>query len=135
MYVIGKISYEQYKIRGSYGSLDVAVRALRVAMDLTEDDSLPDKIQILSELAEALHTRFKCIGESRDLEKAIELQQLVDVLTPDNSLEKSSQLSNLAVCICYRYEREGRWKDLEEALGYPKMTRVSHRISNQVVKY
>ena len=51
MHMIGKISYDQYKIRGSQKSLDVAVRALRVAMDLTEDNSLPDKIQILSEPA------------------------------------------------------------------------------------
>ena len=117
--MIGKISYDQYKIRGSQKSLDVAVRALRVAMDLTEDNSLPDKIQILSELAEALHTRFKYAqgeGDTRNLDEAIELQQLVDALTPNDSSEKSSRLNNLAVFLRARHEREGQWEDLEEAI-------------------
>lgn len=72
MHVIGKLSREQHNIGASSKSLDIAIQAYRVAMDLTEDDD-PDKIDILSELAGALHTRVKCAGESRNLEEVIEL--------------------------------------------------------------
>ncbi|KAI0083340.1 CHAT domain-containing protein [Irpex rosettiformis] len=116
MRMLAQYAYKQYETRGDLDALEMSIQCSRVAMGVTEDDH-PEKVDIINNLGVALSTRFKCVGERRDLEEAIFLRQLTNALTPDDSPDKPSRLSNLAVSIILRFEREGRAEDLEEAIA------------------
>ncbi|KAI0084264.1 CHAT domain-containing protein [Irpex rosettiformis] len=116
MRMLAQYAYKQYETRGDLDALEMSIQCSRVAMGVTEDDH-PEKVDIINNLGVALSTRFKCVGERRDLEEAIFLRQLANALTPDDSPDKPSRLSNLAVSIISRFEREGRVEDLEEAIA------------------
>ncbi|KAI0083490.1 CHAT domain-containing protein [Irpex rosettiformis] len=116
LHFLGDQAYKQYETRGDLKVLEFAIRSIRLAMEVTEDNN-PKKATIIANLGLSLSTRFKCVGESQDLEESISLGQLANALTPDDSPDKHQRLGNLAVSIVSRFEREGRAEDLEEAIA------------------
>jgi len=85
------------------------------AVDLTPDGH-PNKPCYLSNLGNALQTRFERVGNLTDIENAILSNQNAVDLTPDSHPNKPMRLSNLGNALQTRFERVGNLTDIENAI-------------------
>ncbi|MEQ4720608.1 CHAT domain-containing protein [Nonomuraea sp. B19D2] len=102
--------------------LNEAIQELRAALDDIEDDH-PGKPRYLSDLANALRSRFdhtagrlSRTGASADLDEAIDALRQAVHTTPDANAAKVDFLHNLSIALVARFRLARRAEDLDEAL-------------------
>ncbi|HEV7934895.1 MAG TPA: CHAT domain-containing protein [Actinomadura sp.] len=92
-------------------AVDLWLRILRAAHD---DD--PNKVIVMSNLANALRARFERTGVLSDLEAAIAAGQSVMQATPDGHPEGAGRLAHLSKALRLRFERTGDLSDLDAGI-------------------
>jgi tetratricopeptide (TPR) repeat protein len=76
----------------------------------------PNWSSLLSNLANALSTRFKQKGDFEDLEESIQCNRKALELRPAPHSHRSESLNNLADTLLTRFKQKGDFEDLEEAI-------------------
>ena len=94
--------------------LDEEITAFRHGL---EPAPHPDRAQSLSNIANALRTRFKQQGASNDLKEAIDLHREALFLRPAPHSHRSWSLNNLALALRTCFEQWGASNDLDEAIS------------------
>ncbi|KAG2150202.1 CHAT domain-containing protein [Suillus bovinus] len=75
------------------------------------------RVQLLSNLALMLQTRFEHRGNDTDLDQAIVLQMESLALCPVGHTDRSASLNNLATQLSTRFDHRGNSEDLDEAIA------------------
>ncbi|KAF5369560.1 hypothetical protein D9758_002654 [Tetrapyrgos nigripes] len=102
--------------------VESAITNIQAAMELITGDD-PRKPVYLTNLGNALKSRFDRLGNREDLERAIALQHCVVNLTSDSHPHKPIFLNNLGASLATRFHHHGTLEDLELAI-----TLISHAV-------
>jgi tetratricopeptide (TPR) repeat protein len=80
----------------------------------------PDRSNFLSNLANAIFTRYEQSGSMKDLEEVITYNREALNLHPPDHPYRSTSLDDLAIAILIRYDQSGysSMKDFEEGITY-----------------
>ncbi|MFI5915793.1 hypothetical protein [Dactylosporangium sp. NPDC051541] len=100
------------EVTGDLGALDRAVGLLRRAADADAEDR-PGR---LSELGNALATRFDLTGAAADLDDAVEAHRAAVEDCPEGADGLGGYLNNLSISLRQRYEHRGTVDDLRAAV-------------------
>jgi tetratricopeptide (TPR) repeat protein len=101
---------------GQQSDLDEAISLHRQALELFLPPH-PNRSASLTNLANALLTRFKQGGQQSDLDEAISLHRQALELRPTPHPDRSSSLNNLALALLIQFQQEGQRSDLDEAMS------------------
>jgi len=86
----------------------------------------PHRSDFLSDLANAVLTRFQQLGRIEDLDEATMYHRQVLTLRPAWNPDHSTSVNNLANAVFVRFQRLGRMEDLEEAIKYLRQALALH---------
>jgi tetratricopeptide (TPR) repeat protein/CHAT domain-containing protein len=98
-------------------NLDRTIAHHRLKLELSPPWDL-NRSDLLSDLASAVHERFRQLGKMEDLEEAIAYNRQALALRPIWSFNHPQSLNNLASALSSRSEQLGRMEDLEDAIAY-----------------
>ncbi|THU91192.1 hypothetical protein K435DRAFT_841129 [Dendrothele bispora CBS 962.96] len=96
--------------------IENVIANIQAAMELIPGDN-PRKPMCLTNLGNALKSRFDRLGNHKDLERAITLQHSVVNLISDSHPHKPTFLNNLASSLATRFHHHGTLEDLEYAIA------------------
>lgn len=91
----------------------------------------PYRTSMLSNLGNALLTRFEASGEINDLDRGIHSFETALAATSPNDPERNMDLSNLGTALVNRYERTGDVADISAALGMLETVLIATRIDDE----
>jgi CHAT domain-containing protein len=86
----------------------------------------PHRCSFLTNLANALQTRFDQSGGTEDLEDAISLHRKAFTLCPLGHPDRFLALNNLAMSLNTRFNQSGEMQDLEEAISLQREALTLH---------
>ncbi|KIJ54118.1 hypothetical protein M422DRAFT_241376 [Sphaerobolus stellatus SS14] len=115
--MIGILAYEDFVQSGESFSLDQAIDALQLAIDLQSEQSVEWKVAILVILGSCCFTRFNRIGDPDDITSAINAHQQAVNLTAEGNTNKARYLNNLAISLDLRFKHLGELVDIDKALA------------------
>ncbi|KZV60245.1 hypothetical protein PENSPDRAFT_718411 [Peniophora sp. CONT] len=116
LYNLGRCLYSKFSVTGKLRSLSGSIFAFRGSVESTLDEHDPALPQRFSGLAVGLHARVMRLGETRDLEDALDASRRAVELTTIDNPELPWRLSNLAKCLSARFERLGKVRDLQNCI-------------------
>ncbi|KAF5558714.1 hypothetical protein FPHYL_7305 [Fusarium phyllophilum] len=108
---------ERYDTHGDQNDLDEAIKVVKQAIKVTEEDSL-ERMAQLSNYANFLGDRYLRTGNFSDLEESIHIFEMVCGRVADEEVyfDRHKCLSNFSIQLSRRYRRIGTVTDLKQAI-------------------
>ncbi|KAI0252895.1 CHAT domain-containing protein [Lactifluus subvellereus] len=106
-----------HRARGDLNDIKDAATLYEESLDLLDKEH-PDRMWVLTGLANVYHVRFMQTDDSEDLEKTISQYREILLLCPPGYERKVFFLMNLGLSLINRFEMFGRMDCLEEATSH-----------------
>jgi hypothetical protein len=112
---LGSLSLNRFQMMNSMKALDLSVKALKEANELTPEDH-PNKFVAVAKLGASLQHRFEMTGSLVDLNEAIRAHRKSVQLIPNGHPAKGAVVDNLGGALWRRAETTGSMDDLNEGI-------------------
>ncbi|MFJ9736639.1 CHAT domain-containing protein [Streptomyces sp. NPDC101166] len=105
-----------FRSTGERWALDEATSQLRSALLMVSPSALPQRVNLLIDLADALRLRFRLVGSRADLDEARVLAFEAVDLAPEASVWRQAALVSLNRCLVDSGREFGRTGELDQAV-------------------